>query len=147
MDITVGIGIDASPEVVWEVLEDIGSHTRWMADAASIEFVGGRTSGVGTRFECTTKVGPLRTVDVMEVTSWEPGREMGVAHRGLVTGEGRFSLRRLPGEPVRTWFTWHERLVLPRRLGGRLAEPVAKVVLTALWRRNLARLKQQVEQR
>ena len=86
--------IDAPPHAVWRRLADIADHVSWMADAAAIRFTGERRSGVGTTFECDTRVGPLRTTDVMEVTEWRERRAMGVRHGGLVTGTGRFVLRR-----------------------------------------------------
>ena len=55
--------IDAPTDVVWTELSDIASHVEWMADAAAIRFTGDRHRGVGTTFDCVTKVGPLRTVD------------------------------------------------------------------------------------
>ena len=51
-----------------------------MADAEVIRFLTEQTAGVGTRFECVTKVGPIRLTDEMEITEWEPGRAMGVRH-------------------------------------------------------------------
>ena len=45
-----------------------------------------RRSGVGTRFECDTKIGPITLTDVMEITEWKPGKAMGVRHTGLITG-------------------------------------------------------------
>ena len=74
-------------EAVWAAVEDVGSHVEWMADAEAIRFTSASTSGVGTTFECDTKVGPLRLTDLMEITRWEPGKAMGVRHVGLVTGE------------------------------------------------------------
>ena len=53
----------------------------------------------------------------MTITEWEPGRLMGIEHRGVVTGRGRFVLRRRRGG--RTRFTWNERLTLPVVDGGR----------------------------
>ena len=47
----------------------------------------------------------------MEITEWRPGRAMGVRHVGLVTGTGRFTLRKARGG--RTRFTWTERLRFP----------------------------------
>ena len=63
-----------------------------MADAESITFTGEQHRGVGTRFECRTRIGPFRTNDRMVVTEWEPGRVMGIEHHGLFTGTGRFTL-------------------------------------------------------
>ena len=136
--IRVRTTVDAPRAAVWARLADIADHVHWMADAESIRFVGERRSGVGTTFECETRVGPLRTVDVMEVTEWREGRSLGVRHAGLVTGAGRFVLRR--GRPGRTRVTWDERLRFPWWLGGPVAGLVAGPVLRHVWRGNLRRL-------
>ncbi len=62
----------APPRRVWADLEDISSHPEWMADAVGIRFLSEQRTGVGTRFECDTKVGPFRLTDVMEITEWVP---------------------------------------------------------------------------
>lgn len=130
--------IDAPPAAVWADLQDIGRHAEWMADAIAIRFVTEQTSGVGTRFECDTRIGPLRLIDVMEITEWAPGEAMGVHHSGLVTGDGRFTLEPLPGGHTR--FEWRERLRFPIWMGGPIGAAVAKPVLTSVWRRNLRNL-------
>jgi hypothetical protein len=80
-------------------------------DARAIRFTSERRSGVGTTFECKTRIGPFRTIDVMEVTEWRRGRSLGVRHTGLVSGTGRFVLRR--GRLGRTRISWDERLRFP----------------------------------
>ena len=80
--------------VLWEELRHIDRHVQWMADAESIEFEGDQREGVGTSFRCRTKIGPFVTVDRMTITSWVERREMGVTHRGLVTGVGIFTDRK-----------------------------------------------------
>lgn len=128
--------IDAPPQVVWPHLAALDTHVEWMADADAIRFTSAQRRGVGTSFECDTRVGPFRLTDRMEVTEWEEGRLIGVRHRGVVSGTGRFTIERLDrGE--RTRFTWEERLAFPWRL--------ATPVLGAIWRRNLGRLKDRVE--
>lgn len=128
--------IDARPQAVWPHLAALDTHVEWMADADAIRFTSAQRSGIGTSFECDTRVGPFRLTDRMEVTEWEEGRLIGVRHRGVVSGTGRFTLERLDrGE--RTRFTWEERLAFPWRL--------ATPILGAIWRRNLTRLKQRVE--
>jgi hypothetical protein len=133
--VRVSTVLDAPPDVVWADVEDIATHHEWMADAVAIRFLGEQRRGVGTRFECDTKVGPFRLTDVMEVTEWAPGRAMGVTHVGLVTGTGRFTLRRLRGG--RTRFQWKERLRFPWWLGGPVGALAAKPVLTWVWRRSM----------
>lgn len=143
MRIRVGITIDASTDDTWRIVEPIEHHVDWMADADTIRFTGKQTRGVGTTFDCRTKVGPVRLTDRMTITEWEPGRLMGIEHRGVVTGQGRFVLRRRRGG--RTRFTWNERLSFPWWLGGEVGARLAKPVLRAIWRRNLRRLKAIVE--
>jgi uncharacterized protein YndB with AHSA1/START domain len=140
--IRVSTTIEASPEAVWSAVEDVGTHTRWMEDAVAIRFMTAQTSGVGTEFECDTRVGPLRTVDRMTITAWEPPRVLGVRHVGMVTGSGRFLV-----EPAGagTRFTWEEELRLPGWMGGRAGGVVAAPLLRAVWRRSLRNLKSLVE--
>jgi uncharacterized protein YndB with AHSA1/START domain len=141
--IRVSVVIDAPPRQVWDAIEDIDSHVSWMHDAVAIRFHGLRRSGVGTAFACDTRVGPFRLTDEMEVTEWRPGRAMGIRHVGLVTGSGRFLLRRRRGG--RTRFTWVERLRFPWWIGGPVGAVVGGQVLRLVWRRNLRGLKRLVE--
>lgn len=131
--------VDAPADAVWRELADLASHAEWMADADTITFTSDRRSGVGTTFDCVTRVGPLRTVDRMEVTGWEEGRAMSVRHVGLVRGEGTFTLVPLPGG-TRTTIDWDEDLRFPWWLGGPVAGLLARPVLTRIWRGNLRRL-------
>jgi polyketide cyclase/dehydrase/lipid transport protein len=143
MRIRVGITIDAPPGEVWRTLEPIERHVDWMADAVSITFPGRQTRGVGTAFDCLTKVGPFRLVDRMVVTEWTPAKTMGIEHRGIVSGRGRFTLRRRPRG--RTRFVWSEQLRFPWWMAGPVGALAAWPVLRALWRRNLRQLKHVVE--
>lgn len=144
--IRVAVEIDASPARVWEVVEPVERHIDWMHDAVAIRFTGEQTRGVGTTFLCDTKVGPIKLVDRMEITEWTPNEVMGVRHTGLVTGSGRFTLT-----PIdlgrRTRFVWAETLVFPWWLGGPVGAFIGgKLVLRAIWQRNLRNLRQLVEQ-
>lgn len=143
MRIHLCVTIGASVEAVWAAVEDIGTHTRWMTDAESITFVTEWRTGVGTEFDCLTRVGPFRTVDRMTVTEWEPGAVMGIEHRGLVTGRGRFTLR-AAGAGI-TEFCWTEELTFPLHFGGAVGETIARPVFLRLWTANLRRLRDLVE--
>jgi uncharacterized protein YndB with AHSA1/START domain len=141
--IRVRTTIDASPARVWDVVESIEHHTDWMLDAKRITFASSQRRGVGTGFDCLTGVGPFRTTDRMTITEWEPGRVIGIEHRGIVTGSGRFTVRR--ARRGRTRFSWDERLRFPWWMGGPVGERAAKPVLRRIWRANLARLRRIVE--
>ncbi|MBT6371438.1 MAG: SRPBCC family protein [Acidimicrobiaceae bacterium] len=132
------VSIDAPRALVWEVIADVRRHSDWMADAAEIRLTSVQATGVGTTFECETRVGPLRTLDRMAVTDWEEGRLMGVEHRGLVTGVGRFRLEDQSNGG--TIFFWDEDLSFPWWLGGRSTAALARPLLALIWQRNLRRL-------
>ncbi len=141
----VRVEIDATPAVVWREIAAIEHHVTWMADAESIEFTTEQRRGVGTRFVCRTRIGPIRVDDVMEVAEWEPETAIGVRHTGIVSGIGRFTLT-----PIdlarRTRFEWAERLHFPWYLGGRLGAAIGgPTVLARIWQANLARLCERIE--
>lgn len=139
--IRVSTTIEAPIDAVWEYVRRIDSHTEWMADAESISFQGKQTEGVGTAFECLTKVGPLSLNDAMVVTEWAEQEAIGVRHTGLVTGEGRFTLT--PAGTGRTEFCWTEELQFPWWMGGVLGDIVGARILEWVWRRNLKTLRAQ----
>lgn len=136
--ITVEIELDATPAVVWSDVRNIASHVEWMHDAESIWFTSAAREGVGTTFECETKVGPIQLADVMEITEWVDEEIMGVRHSGVVTGVGAFSLSPTSGD--RTLFRWAEELTFPWWLGGPVGEPFGSIVLKMIWKRNLQNL-------
>ena len=141
--VRVSIVIDAPPRRVWAAVRDIGSHVDWMQDAAAIRFTTHQREGVGTRFDCDTRIGPIGFTDRMEIVEWDAGRTIGIHHVGLVRGVGRFTIRRrIRGG---THFMWEERLVFPWWLAGPLGATAAVPVLRAVWRRNIRRLKALVE--
>ncbi len=141
--VSVEVVIDASPAEIWSYVEQIERHTEWMVDATVIRFRGVQRRGVGTSFECDTKIGPLHLTDEMVITCWEPERAMGVRHSGIVSGEGVFRVE--PINAISTRFRWDEQLDLPWYFGGRLAGPLSAPLLGWVWRRNLRNLRHWVE--
>ena len=141
----VSIEIEATPQQVWDVVEPVEDHVEWMLDAVAIRFHNDQHRGVGTTFDCDTRVGPFKLVDRMEITEWEACSVMGVRHVGLITGTGRFTLT-----PIdlgrRTRFEWDEELTFPWWLGGKAGSLViGRLVLRPIWTHNLRNLKAIVE--
>ena len=144
--VRVSTVVPAAPEAVWRRLRDIARHVEWMQDAVEIEFEGRQREGVGARFVCVTRVGPIRLADRMEVTEWIENEAIRVRHSGVVAGVGEFRLTPLPssaGHGVRTGFSWTESLSFPVWLGGRLGAVLARPALRRIWRRNLSVFSQQ----
>ena len=141
--IRVETTIEAPPDVVWAAIDDVRTHPRWMEDAVAVRVTSTAAAGVGTTFDCDTKVGPFRLTDQMAITRWDEGVAMGVRHVGLVQGEGEFVLSPLAGD--RTLFTWTEELHFPLWMAGRLGARAGAPVLRRIWRQNLRNLKALVE--
>ena len=139
--IEVSTKVPAAPSVVWEDLQHIDRHIEWMSDAESIRVLTDETEGVGVRFECVTRLGPIRLVDRMEVTDWRDDQAMGIRHHGVVSGVGEFRLtpRTTPDGEIHTHFEWAETLRFPWWMGGVVGAVAARQVLASVWRRNLRR--------
>lgn len=135
--------IDAPVESVWEQVADLASHVEWMRDARRVRFLSEQREGLGTRMEVETRLGPLRTSDLVEVVGWDPPRRIVVVHVGAVEGRGEFLLE--PSGKDRTRFTWTERLRFPWYFGGGFGATLAKPLLRGIWRGNLHRFRRRVE--
>lgn len=138
----VSTPITSRPARAWEAVADLAGHVEWMADAVAIRFLTDQRRGVGTAFECDTKVGPFVTVDHMRVLAWDEGRSLTVEHVGLIRGTGVLSVEPSGDGAV---VLWEERLRFPWWLGGPVAALAAGLILRPLWRGNLKRLRRQVE--
>lgn len=134
--VEIRVELRAPRAEVWRELSDLGSHAAWMRDAREVEFLGESTSGVGTRMRVATRIGPLRTNDILEVTDWLEGKSITVRHLGLVSGTGEF---RLEGSGP-TVVIWEEKLRFPWWLGGPIAAIAARPILQRIWSGNLNRL-------
>lgn len=141
--VRVSIVIDSSPAAVWEEVRRIDRHVDWMAEAHEISFLTERMGGLGTTYDCVTRIGPLRLVDRMTIAAWREGREITIRHRGAIAGTGRFTLSRIRGD--RTRLIWIERFRFPWWLGGPAGAFVGAIVLRRLFRRNLRVLKALIE--
>ncbi len=143
--IAVDVEINAPVARVWDIVEPIENHVDWMADAVAIRVTSSHNRGIGVTFDCDTKVGPFKLTDKMEIIEWLPGSAMGVTHKGIVTGKGRFTLTPIRnGEATR--FSWEEDLHFPIWLGGPITGLIGGgLVMRLIWKRNLKALKNLVE--
>jgi carbon monoxide dehydrogenase subunit G len=130
--------ISASPEAVWEELRQIDRHVHWMLDAAEIRFLSTQHEGLGTKFECDTKIGPLKVTDIMEVTEWNAGKSIRVRHKGVVTGEGNLAVA--PETDGSSIVRWTEDLKFPWYFGGPIGAQLLRPIFVLIWRGNLKRL-------
>ena len=114
-----------------------------MADAVAITFRTEQRAGVGTEFECLTRIGPFTTTDVMTVTEWRPGRRDGHRAPRRRHRARPFTLHALAGGL--TELCWDEELRYPWWMGGPVGERASKPVFARIWRGNLHRLRAKAE--
>lgn len=141
--VRISVLIHAPLAEVWAEAVAFEHHVEWMTDAESIEFLTEERQGKGTTMSVKTRVGPLKTVDVIEVTEIDEPHLIAVVHRGVISGTGEFTLEAIG--PLKTRFTWQEALAFPGYLGGPIGAKLAAPILSAIWRRNLDRLKIRIE--
>ena len=76
--IKVSTIINQPLEIVWDEVKIMENHVNWMQDAANIDFLSENTSGIDTKMNVLTKVGPIKLNDVITVTRWEEMKSIGV---------------------------------------------------------------------
>ena len=103
--------VPGEPEVVWELLTDWEHQGDWMLEARDFVVTSPARTGVGVEAEATVSIGGITTRDVVRVVEWQPGRALGIAHEGWVSGRGDIHLTRLG--PGRTHVFWREELRPP----------------------------------
>jgi hypothetical protein len=131
--------LPVDPAPVWDALVRWEDQARWLRDADSVRVVTERREGVGTIVAVRTRIlnVPLFT-ERLEVVTWEPPRRLVVRHRGVVRGEGTWSL---DADPAGTRFVWVEDLRLPVPVLGDLALWAYRPFMLRLMRGGLADLR------
>jgi len=138
--------IAAPPETVWEILADLERQGDWMVDVRELRVTSDVKRGEGAVMEVTSELFGLPIVkDVMQVTAWQPGRRIDVAHRGSFAGTGEFVLYRAENGTI---FRWIEDVQPPLGpLGAAAFALLVKPHLTRVFARSLANVKRMAEAR
>jgi hypothetical protein len=141
--IEISTVINKPLNVVWDEVKIVENHVNWMEDAVKIDILSENNSGLNTKMNVLTKVGPITLNDIITVTEWKEKESIGVIHEGIVTGEGVFYLTSL--DESKTKFQWVEILKFPFYLGGPLGEIFGGLILKLIWKKNLKNLKEIIE--
>jgi uncharacterized membrane protein len=139
VEVRTSVAIARPRDRVWAVLVDVGRQPEWMRDALSVGMLTAGPLGVGSRMRVPTQIGFLRTVDLMEVSEFDPPERWTVVHRGVVTGEGSFTLVDLDGKSTRV--EWRERLAPPLGAIGRVGMTLFRPLLRRQFQSDLERLR------
>lgn len=118
VEITSRVLVPAEPDALWRLAMDWPRQGAWML---ATQVSGGQ--GVGATVTARTGVGPVAFTDTMVITEWYPPHRCVVRHTGhVVRGTGVFEV---VSRGTMSEFSWTERLRLPSRVPGRLAQWLA----------------------
>jgi hypothetical protein len=136
--------IRATPDRVWAVIKDLSAQGEWMEDVRKLAVTSEQREGVGAIVEVRSDLFGFPLIhDVMEITSWEPAREMNVLHKGQFSGSGSFQLEPVAGGTV---FTWIEDFEPPLGPFGELTfETLVKPHLKRVFGRSMDYVKRLAE--
>jgi len=144
-ELTVTVDVDAPQQTVWDALVDWPRQGEWMP-ATKVRVVGGSGRGVGGRIEARTGLGPLRVLDRMTITEWQPPHRCAVEHVGrVIRGSARFEVR--PHGERRSRLVWSEQLLAPFGLPDAVAGLLLRSATALVIRTGLRRLSRQVAAR
>ena len=141
--IEISTVINKPLNVVWDEVKVMENHVNWMEDAVKIDILSDNNSGLQTKMNVLTKVGPISLNDIITVTEWKEKESIGVIHEGIVTGKGVFYLKEI--DENKTKFKWVETLKFPFYLGGPVGEIFGGLILKLIWKKNLKNLKEIIE--
>lgn len=144
-DLTVHI--ESAPARVWEVLVDWEGQAGWMPDVRSCTVLTRQREGLGVRVRCRTNIAAgIVVTDDLEVTGWEPERQLAIRHLGmLIRGVAAFELSPTAHGTLVEW--WEEFEVPLGSLGDALAGVVLVPAVERVFRHSLAGLKRRCERR
>jgi uncharacterized protein YndB with AHSA1/START domain len=129
----------------WAILVDWERQPAWMADADEVRVTSTAREGVGTTVDVKTRVlnVPLFTERLL-VVGWDPPRELRMAHRRFIRGQGTWTLT---PAGTGTRFRWMEDLSLPAPLLGGVVLLAYRPIMRYLMGRSLRRLQAHVASR
>jgi uncharacterized membrane protein len=139
-----GIDISASPELIWEFVDDPSRYLHFMAGITRWEVVGEQRVGIGARYRILMRVRSAEVGGLVEVVEWTEARDLAWTSVTGIDQRGRWRLRARPEGPT------HVELRLSYGVAGSglfgwLAERVAAPTVQDNLRRSLHQLKRQVE--
>lgn len=123
------------PEVVWRLVTDWENQGDWQLEARDFVVTSTEREGVGVTAEATVSIGGITTRDVAEVVAWEPGKLLGIEHKGWVSGRGELRLTALGSN--RTHVFWVETLYPPLGIAGAVGLMAFRPLMSRIFKRDL----------
>jgi len=144
MRLKESVVVSASPQQVWDYLEDPENWLHFMAGVTRWEVSGEKRSGLGARYRMLTRVGSAEVGGLVEMVEWDEPRDLAWNSVTGVDQRGRFRIREHSDGRSRVEFRYAYG-VAGAGIPGVIAEWVASPTLSSQLRRSLHQLKRQVE--
>jgi len=144
MRLKESIVISASPEEIWDYLEDPSNWLHFMSGVTRWEVRGDVPSGLGARYRMLIKVGSAEVGGLVEMVEWEPPRDLAWNSVTGVDQRGRFRLRKVDEHRTRVEFRYSYG-VAGSGIPGLVSEWVSAPTISSHLHRLLHQLKGQDE--
>lgn len=141
--LTFSITIRANQQTIFDYVSDWEKQSDWILFTTVKKL----TDPIHTKdvtLLATTKFGPIKFVDSMVVTDWQPPKKITVEHTGrIILGKGVFTVREISDTTCQ--FIWEEITPVPFGLVGRLGLVVISPFMRLMFNRSLMNLRNNIE--
>lgn len=139
------VWVAAPAAAVWRHVEDPSQYLHFMDGITRWEVDGRRRKGLGARYRVLMHVGSAEIGGLIEVVEYVPQRELAWTSVVGIDQRGRWRLRPDDHNPDRTSIELRMSATVPGGLYGRVADLIARPVISRHIRRTLRELRRQVE--
>jgi fatty-acyl-CoA synthase len=137
------ICVDASPEDVWEIIEDPACYTRFVAGITRWDVEGRKERGKGARYQMRMAVGSAQVGSLIEIVEFDPPRDLAWTSITGLDQRGRWRLR--AQDDGQTKVSLRLSYQAPGGLLGLLSDRVSGPMVRGNLRESLKRIKREVE--
>ena len=139
------VWVAAPAEAIWRHVEDPSQYLHFMDGITRWEVDGRRRKGLGARYRVLMHVGSAEIGGLIEVVEYVPRRELAWTAVVGIDQRGRWRLRPDADNPDRTAVELRMSATVPGGLAARVADLIARPVVSRHIRRTLRELRRQVE--
>ena len=141
--LTFKIFINASQQTVFDYVSDWEKQSNWIM-FTKVKLLSDPDQDTPVTLLATTKVGPIKLVDTMVITSWQSPNRIVVEHTGrIILGKGVFQVHKVSDDSCE--FEWQEITPIPFGFLGRLGFKIFRPVIYIPFNMSLKRLRSNVE--
>ena len=141
--LTFSITIHADQQTIFNYVADWEKQSDWIL-FTTVKKLANTAHQQKPMLLATTKFGPLKFVDTMIVTDWQPYDRIVVEHTGrIILGKGVFTIHKISDNSCE--FVWQEITPVPFGSIGRAGLAVIKPLINSMFNMSLKKLKSNIE--